>query len=405
MSRVLWISNAPWTGSGYGEQTEMFTRRFKELGHDVAIAANHGLDNRATNWHGIEVYPAKDEPAIETFAKHHRADVVITLYDAWVLHPDAWPDVRMAIWAPVDHWPIPPEVLAVLQHERVTPIAMSRFGESWMLKFGLTPLYVPHGVETSVFQPVPGWRETVRKMLEIPEDAFLVGMVAANAGWNPVAARKSFPQAFDAFGRFLKQHPDAYLYVHSRMNPGGKGQDLARLAKIMEIPEERIRTPQANAWHLGIMDSAFVAGLYNSFDVLLNPSMGEGFGVPILEAQACGVPVITCDHSAMTELTHAGWMAQGDRWWDELQCSFGIMPRIESIVECLEHAYEHRDNYELREAAVKFAQGYDADVVTEKFWKPVLRKLAEPVKVAPLSNGKEESRQVRRARERAEAKQ
>jgi glycosyltransferase involved in cell wall biosynthesis len=150
------------------------------------------------------------------------------------------------------------------------------------------------------------------------------------------------------------------------------------------------------------MDNQFVAGLMNSFDVLLNPSMSEGFGVPIIEAQACGVPVITSDHSSMPELTEAGWLVSGDRWWDGAQLAFGIMPSVDSIYECLEHAYEARGDETLRERAVEFAATYDADRVAKLYWEPALEALARPREIAPL-NGKE-SRQVRRARERAEAK-
>ena len=390
-----------WLSSGYGVQTDLFTKRFQAAGHDVAIVANHGLHEKPTTWNGIPVFPQFGEDSIQTFAKHWEADVVILLYDTWVMHPDAWPEVEMAMWAPIDHWPIPPEVLNVLQHERVRPIAMSRFGQTWLQNFSLGSLYAPHGIDTEVFKPMPEIRGQVREMLEIPEDAFLVGMVAANSGWNPHVSRKSFPQAFDAFGRFLKAHKDAYLYVHTKVHGGATGQDLLRLAKVMEIPEERFRSPQVNAWYLGVMDDAFLAGVYNTFDVLLNPSMGEGFGVPIIEAQACGVPVITCDHSAMTELTHAGWLVQGDRWWDEIQVSFAIMPAVASIYECLRQAYKAREDEALRKKARKFALEYDADRVAETYWKPVLEELAKPREVKPFPK---ESRQVRRAREREAAK-
>ena len=123
--RILWLSNAEWTASGYGEQTHLFCRRFQDLGHDVAIAANHGLQGAQMDWDGITVYPASGNwgnNSISTFAEHHKADIVIALCDAWVLNPDKWDDdLKMAVWAPIDHYPIPPEVLKTLNHEQRHP--------------------------------------------------------------------------------------------------------------------------------------------------------------------------------------------------------------------------------------------------------------------------------------------
>ena len=277
------------------------------------------------------------------------------------------------------------KVLDVLSHPRVRPIAMSRNGEMWLKNANLEPLYVPHGVDTEVFKPDPAAGAYLKSRLEIPEDAFLVGMVAANAGWNPNLSRKSFPQAFDAMGQFMQKREDVFFYVHTRMDGGGRGHDLDFLVDLMGIPRGRFRAPQPNAWHLGVMDEHFVAGVYNSLDVLLNPSMGEGFGIPIIEAQACGVPVIASNHSAMTELTHAGWLVQGDRWFNGPPfLSFSIMPSLDGIVGCLEEAYGHRDNDGLRFAAREFAKGYDADRVMDRYWKPALEELAKPREVKPL---------------------
>jgi glycosyltransferase involved in cell wall biosynthesis len=136
------------------------------------------------------------------------------------------------------------------------------------------------------------------------------------------------------------------------------------------------------------MTAEHLVVLYSAFDVLLNPSMGEGFGIPIVESQACGVPVIVSDHSAMTELCGAGWLVTGDPWWDAMQEAFFIAPAIDGVLAALEAAYEERANEDLRAYAVEFAQGYDADVVTEEFWLPALEKLTANRTVGPLNGGK-----------------
>jgi glycosyltransferase involved in cell wall biosynthesis len=380
MSRILWISNAPWAPSGYGGQANLFVPRLQALGHDMAIACNHGLAGAKLDWNdGITCYPSDYDwgnTTIGVYSQHHQADLTITLHDAWVMKPQLWPSgTRSAIWAPVDHHPLPAAVELVLRHPSVYPIAMSRFGEAMMKGKGLQPCYVPHGIDTDVFKPQPENKAAIRAELGIPEDAFLIGMVAANQG-NPSISRKSFPQAFQAFGKFARERKDAWLYAHTVAKPtrGDNGINLEVLAVATGCPVDRLRFPPDTANQLG-MTNTVVANIYAAFDVLLNPAMGEGFGIPIVEAQACGVPVIASDHSAMTELTHAGTLVSGDPYWDALQMAWFISPSVDSIHAALEHEYSRREDQTLREAARTFALDYDADLVTVNYWEPALEKL------------------------------
>lgn len=422
--RILLWGNAPWCPSGYGEQISLLTPRLQKLGHEVGIASNYGLQHRIVPWtpedgDPVPVFPiigTNDSSTIPHYADFFQPDIIIALMDAWPLNPDVWPDdFRVAVWSPVDHEPIPPKVLRVLMHEKVTPIAMSRFGETWMKRMELDPLYAPHAVDTNLFRYQPDVRDAVRDGMNIPRDAFLIGMVAANKGWNPQLSRKAFPQAMEAFARFAVEHEDAWFYAHTDPTSGG-GTNLEILAAALEAkyggrgmmvgPNARVRFPAKKEMLLGL-PRELMAAQYNAFSVLLNPSMGEGFGVPVVEAQACGVPVIVSDHSAMTELCGAGWLVNGDPFWDGLQDSFAFMPHIDSIHDALESAYAWKGDNPSK--AVEFAQQYDADIVVEQYWAPILEQLVErmtkPREVPPL-NGKTRKRQRKReaAERRAQAK-
>jgi glycosyltransferase involved in cell wall biosynthesis len=344
------------------------------------VLCNDGVQGRQTTWDGITCYPSDGlwgNVALSTFVEVFEADQVIALCDAWVLRPDEWhpeaPGAPVAVWTPVDHFPIPPGVLGTLKNDRIQPLSMSRFGDQLMDECGLDPLYVPHSVDTSVFRPNPEIRDAVRDELDIPRDAFLVGMVAANQS-GPIC-RKSFPQAFHAFAVFAREHPDAWLYAHTNAKPIGGGIALDLVAEAVGMPPGRLRFPHDHVWQIGI-PSRTLAAIYQAFDVLLMPSMGEGFGIPLVEAQACGVPVITSDHSAMTELVGPGWLVEGDPFWDSIQNSFFSIPSIGSIAEKLEYAYEGARDPALRSAAVEFASAYDADEVARTYWKPALDALA-----------------------------
>lgn len=398
--KILWASNSPLGQSGYAVQTALFGPRIARAGHDVAYYANVSNEHTVLVWNDAKVYPGDQSWGNKTMlacAAHHADGLedcqVIVLGDAWVLDASGWPrEARVAVWAPVDHDqgpgpnPLPPQVKAVLQHPCVTPIAMSRFGERKMREAGLDPLYAPHGVDTFLFRPRPSEKREIKSDLGLDPDTFLVGMVAANTG-RPLFSRKAFPQVFLAFAEFRERHPDAVLYVHSNemaLNNESGGIHLRPLANACGLPRQSVRFTEQFAWDLGVKRED-LARLMAGFDVLVNPAFGEGFGVPVVEAQACGVPVVTTNWTAMPELTGAGWLVDGDLWYDAPQDSWFKCPQVPGIVTALEQAYEARDSEELQDRARTFALQYEVEHVFETYWRPILDRLDRPAEVPPLN--------------------
>ena len=379
--RILFHSNSPWANTGYGVQTALFTTRFKALGHDVAISAMWGLGGATMTWSGMTVYPQDEKfgnhMLVPYAAAHGLGDVaatqVITLLDVWVFDAVQMRKCRMACWTPVDHDPLPPRVQQFFERSGAQPIAMSEFGRDKMAERGLDPLYVPHGVDTTVYAPHDD-QQALREMLGMPRDAFVVGMVANNQGSAP--PRKAFPQAFAAFKRLLEKHDDAILYLHTEKFGIRDGVNLVYLLEHIGIPESAVRWVPQFDYEVGI-EPQIVAGIYSAMDVLLSPSYGEGFGIPVIEAQACGRPVIVSDFTAQPELCGAGWTVTGDRWYDASQGADFMVPSIDDIYEALEAAYDQAREPWIREQARTFACRYDADLVTEQYWVPVLAELED----------------------------
>jgi len=119
--------------------------------------------------------------------------------------------------------------------------------------------------------------------------------------------------------------------------------------------------------------------VYNASDVLLNPAKSEGFGLPILEAQMCGCPIIATDFSTTDELLFAGWKIKQQPVWTIGGHSFRAMVMIDSVVDCLNAAYDERGNELLRKQARNGAKVYDSDHVANKYWLPALREIEEMV--------------------------
>jgi len=384
--KILWHSNAPFAATGYGAQTGLFVPRIAALGHDVAISCFYGVEGAMLDWRGHRLYPTDytrfGRAMVPQYAKHWAEGqplLVITLMDVWATGL-GWRDLDVASWCPIDHWPVQPRTLQYFFRSGARAIAMSKYGLEELANSEIEALYVPHGVDTETFRRWPdGDRLEIREALGIPPSAFVVGMVANNKGDAP--PRKAFPQVFQAFSELLKVKHDAFLYLHSEIHGMDKGINLLALAEVCGIPRERIGSTNQLAYHLGATEEQ-MAAMYSAFDVLANPSYGEGFGIPIVEAQSCGCPVIVTDWTAMTELCGAGWLVQGDPFYDPPHGAFYKCPSVAEIYDALLEAYDKAGG--LADQAREFALQYDVERVTAEHWVPVMDELTKPREVAPL---------------------
>lgn len=415
--KIMLVSNAPWATTGYGTQTAQLALRLKAAGHDVALLAFYGLEGGIGAWEDMTVYPTDHtrlgKYMLRKYVEDHGAGEpvqVITLMDVWT-----WIDPRfggvadfkgldIAAWTPVDHDPCPPKVAGALQTFDAKAIAMSQFGQRALADMEIEATYAPHAIDVDILRPLRDQGLALKEAMGLPADAFVVGMVANNQGVGP--PRKAFPQVFQAFAEFARRHDDAYLYMHSDVFGFQDGLNLLPLAQISGIPESRFCAVGQDKYMAGTITQQQMARIYSMLDVLANPSYGEGFGIPIIEAQACGTPVIVTDWTAMGELVGAGWKVQGDRWYNSAHGAYWMCPSVYEIVEALEAARNARDSEPLREEARSFALGYSADLIFASHWQPILQSLE-----AQLGSAAEEipaqerlNRAARRAKSKSRAK-
>jgi glycosyltransferase involved in cell wall biosynthesis len=375
---LLWHSNSPATGTGYGQQSALFIDRLKEH-YDLAVSAFYGIEGYVSSHNGVPVLPGMNGTyGNETIEEHvktffgERDGLILTLMDVWVLDPAVWSQYDVCSWVPVDHTPVPGPVSGFFHGAGAIPLAMSKFGQTELQNAGLDPLYVPHAVDTKVLTPQP--KDESREALGLPEDAFIVGMVAANKG-NP--SRKCFVEAFQAFKLLRDRHPEAMLYLHTEASGRFGGINLPQALNACEIPTEAvIYCDQYRAVHFPF-PLEHMARVYSSLDVLLAPSAGEGFGIPVVEAQACGTPVIVSDFSAQPELCGAGWLVEGTKTFTPIG-AWQFQPNVEDIAQALLRAYGH----DRKASAIKartFALDYDVDAVMENYMLPALTEVEKRI--------------------------
>lgn len=368
--RVLLYGNAPWVPSGYGTQGAQLARSLTKLGHDVAIAAFHGLHGAPLNWEGITVYPGstEDQWAQDVLPAHYRnfqADLLITLMDAWVLDPGKLAGMNLAHWMPVDCSPLSAMDRRVLDGAGGRPIAMSEFGRRQMQDAGYEPLYAPHALDMSVWAPLPE-REAAREQLGF-SDRFVIGINAANQ--DPF--RKGFGEQLAAFAAFVKKRPDALMLIHARAETR-QGCDLNALITDLGL-QQKVMLGDQYQIAAGMVGEAQMASWHSVLDVLSNCSFGEGFGLAVLQSQAAGTPVVVTDFSAMSELCGAGWKVKGQRFWNRGHNARWMVPSISGITAAYQKAYDQAGD--LREQAREFSLAYDADRVAADCWAPILKEL------------------------------
>jgi glycosyltransferase involved in cell wall biosynthesis len=376
LKKLVVHGNALWLPTGYGQQLALLVPRLKSAGYDVVVSAFAGLGGAPLEWNGITVLPQGQDPygsdVIPAHHYHAQADLVLTLLDVWALQGSLMKDVPLASWIPVDTECLGDGDKNFLNDSGAIPVAMSQHGERLLSESGFNPVYVPHGIDTTIFAPRTD-REELREAAGLT-GKFVIGILAANKD----AIRKGFFPQFEAFARFRKEHcPDAILLVHSLVtNPGGL--DLKRMAEECGIVDAVQFSNQYRVL-MGLFQPADIASWYNLLNVLSNTALAEGFGLAPLEALACGVPTIVTDGSAMTELSLGPeWRVAGEPFWNPTHAARWITPSIDGIVAAYCSALEKSLSGErglISAQARDLAVQYDINRVMDSHWRPALAEI------------------------------
>jgi glycosyltransferase involved in cell wall biosynthesis len=240
---------------------------------------------------------------------------------------------------------------------------------------------VVHNCDTAVFKPRSDEeRLEIRRKWKIPEDDFVFLDVAANWG-----ERKSLPQLLITFKRFLERHGDAKLFLYTNLvEQCPTGFDLMEIARELGI-SEKVLGPKFNPI-LDSLEDEQLAELYCASDVYVSASLGEGFGLPLLEAMACGVPCIAPKNSQVELVEGHGWLVENvprEMWeavpvWIPMGARYPV-PNLSSLLQCMEEAYNKGDERRRfgRESR-EFALQYDWGRLVDK-WDSLIREMAEVV--------------------------
>jgi len=346
------MSEAHYLNSGFGTYTnELLTRLHKTEKYDLVEFASYGnlQDAHKVPWLYIPNLPAngnKEETDLYNSNGSHqfgvwrfdrvcldvKPDIVLSYRDPWM---DTW--IQQSSLRPYFHWVWMPTVDSAPQRPEWINVfsncdailTYSEFGGKVLKEQGKETINwigcASPGIDPSVYKPLP--KGPHRESMGIDPECFIIGTVMRNQ------KRKLFFELMKAFRLFLDQAPPeiaskTYLYLHTSY-PEKVGWDLSHGviennlgSKVLmtyicksckhffpHFFQDALITCQRCKQRSAVCPTVSLgltiedlAKIYNLFDIYAQYAICEGFGMPQIEAAACGIPVAATDYSAMYDV-------------------------------------------------------------------------------------------------------
>lgn len=396
LAKIFWHADAG-CHTGFARVTHSIGERLvRDYGHEIhVLAINHkgddfpsvldptkktplwlyrpntGLGHDSTGMSRIMEMIARVEPDV-TVEYNDPAIILKLLFDNQY-DPNRWLLQYASIlsYLPCDGTNLPPEWQKLTKVTNV--VAMSEYGQSQYP--GSKMIY--HGVDTDQFWPVAEKpiktstgivcrsKRDCKDAFGFDKKGFLVLRVDKNSG------RKDFPATVKALLPVMKRHSDIQVHLHTQGDGGMSGVDLNRLiSREPEVSSKRWFMPGLSDSWIGWAQEDLNC-LINAADIVVSTSRGEGFGLTLAEALACGVPVIAQNVSAIPEVVGPGGrlieplprlitVPSGEDLW---------LADIDAFSDAIEYLYESAGaRRSLGEAGVEHVRkNFRWDVATERF--------------------------------------
>lgn len=304
------LSDSPFLNTGYSSMSFQYANACAEAGMEVFYFGCNYIgqelppgvklkDGTEFKFHivgqGKEQY-FKD--LLERKVKELKLDVLFILLDTFMLYPwlpilDLAPAKKVFMFPSDGGSGLPLNCESILKAVDM-PIAMAKYGQKQVKKmYDINAEHIPHGVDTKNYYPLSQEEKLKLKEKWGLKDKFVIGTVARNQG------RKMLDRTIKAFALYSKMNPNAVLLLHLDPNDNAAPYPIQALIQRYDIGRKVFYTGVNffNGFSYKQMNE-----VYNTMDVFLLTTSGEGFGVPLIEAQACGVPVLATNYTTTREL-------------------------------------------------------------------------------------------------------
>ncbi|HSV48899.1 MAG TPA: glycosyltransferase [Candidatus Acidoferrales bacterium] len=377
---------APWIASGYGKTTREICIRLPKYGFRVVISAYYGAEPGGVTPYCVPVLPSKEGPygitSAAQYCQQYNVDVGVLFTDWWAFSGFPKMIPNPTLYSPMDQIQYPEEIIKFTK-EYYKIIALCKWQQKCLSEKQISSSCIYHGVDINVYKPQN--KTVARRKIGLPpeESTFIIGTIAANGDKED---RKGHTRSMKAMRYFLDQNPDVkdIIWLYHTIPNDSRGMPLLSVSHKLGL--EKIIRFMDSGMISAMASEEELASLMNCFDVHLLCSKREGFGMPILETQACGVPNNCHDFSSMTELVQGhGWLCKSLGTGLNLETTpinaETATPDVYDIARCIEDAYFHPDKVKkFGEASREFALPFDWDKIVADHWVPLLDNMASEIK-------------------------
>lgn len=348
--RILFCGEASYLSTGYATYTREVLRRLHSTGkYDIAELGTYGKPNEPeindipwkfypnipdiNNTKDVQEYNSNNINQFgawkfESICLDFKPDIVCDIRDFWMMEFQERSPFRRFY-----NWTIMPTVDAAPQHKQWIHTYANADGVFTYSDWALSSLKEQSGAAInclgsappsadSSYSPVQD-KEAHKRSLGFEDGVKIIGTVMRNQ------RRKLYPDLFEAFRMFLDKsgRTDVYLYCHTSYPD--LGWDLPEIMMKCGVASKCLFTyicsecgyvfpdffkdaisqcKKCNKFSAKLSNVRngvpveILSSIVNCFDLYVQYANSEGFGLPQVEAAACGVPVMSVDYSAMSSV-------------------------------------------------------------------------------------------------------
>jgi glycosyltransferase involved in cell wall biosynthesis len=325
--RVLIVGDSPGLQTGFGKVNQQAVKTLLRAGHEVGYVA--GQETKEHNLPQVPGTKARYFPRKQDYMGFTSVQDAIEDLDADAVYLTADPGSYTAFTQVIParlpfigYVPIEGEPIVEYQWRQVLSsldwFTCTQYGVDVTKKYLDKDIqYAYHGIDPD-FTPDNEARERVRKMFGW-EDKFVIICVAQNV------RRKQWPRLIEAVSMLKHQYKqkDVVLYAHTVPfdNYWLEGWNLPIVTNAYGVYNEVVFNPKLDKHNAAIPANVSdeipsLVDMYRASDLFVLPSQVEGFGLPIAEAMACGVPVVVTRYGAGWEVASPAGVGVRPHDWE-----------------------------------------------------------------------------------------